>query len=79
MLRSSSIPADRTGRVQTFEQGAMIDKPDTDRNEGNARRQVRLRAALRENLNRRKTQSRNRADQAAAAEGSDSECQDESH
>jgi hypothetical protein len=57
----------------------MVDKPDTDRNEGNARRQVRLRAALRENLKRRKSQSRGRADQAAAAEGADSECQDESH
>ncbi len=34
--------------------------------------------ALRENLKRRKSQSRGRADQAAAAERPDSECQDES-
>ena len=44
---------------------AMIDKPDMDRNGRNAGRQTRLRAALRENLKRRKSQSRGRADQAA--------------
>jgi hypothetical protein len=53
----------------------MIDKPDRDCNGGNAGREMRLRAALRENLKRRKSQSRGRADQAA--ERSDSECQDE--
>ncbi|WP_319798529.1 hypothetical protein [Nitrobacter sp.] len=55
----------------------MSDKPDTDRNGENARRGMRLRAALRENLKRRKLQSRGRADQAVAgnADKSDSECQ----
>jgi hypothetical protein len=55
----------------------MIDKPDRDCDGGNAGREMRLRAALRENLKRRKSQSRGRADQAATAERSDSECQDE--
>jgi hypothetical protein len=54
----------------------MIDKPDTDRG-GNAARERRLRAALRENLKRRKSQSRGRADQTVAAERSDSERDDE--
>jgi hypothetical protein len=56
---------------------AMIDKPDMDRNGGDSGREMRLRAALRENLKRRKLQSRGRADQAAAANRSDSECRDE--
>jgi len=42
----------------------MIDKPDPDRNGRDAARQARLRAALRENLKRRKSQSRGRTDQA---------------
>lgn len=46
----------------------MIDKPDPDRNGRDAARQVRLRAALRENLKRRKSQSRGRTDQAVGAE-----------
>jgi hypothetical protein len=54
----------------------MTDKPDTDRNGGDARREMRLRAALRENLKRRKLQSRSRADQAPAADRSDSKCRD---
>jgi hypothetical protein len=58
---------------------AMIDKPDTDRNGGHAGREMRLRVALRENLKRRKAQIRGRADQAAATERSDSECQGKSH
>jgi hypothetical protein len=55
----------------------MSEKPDTDRNGGDAGREMRLRAALRENLKRRKLQSRGRADQAPAADRSDSECRDE--
>ncbi|WP_198136979.1 hypothetical protein [Nitrobacter hamburgensis] len=55
----------------------MIDKPDTDRNGEHAGREMRLRAALRENLKRRKSQSRGRADQVGATERSDSERQDE--
>jgi hypothetical protein len=56
----------------------MIDKPDTGRNGGDAGREMRLRAALRENLKRRKLQSRGRADQAAAsADRSDPKCRDE--
>ncbi|MEH6951764.1 hypothetical protein V4R08_10530 [Nitrobacter sp. NHB1] len=55
----------------------MIDKPNADRNGGHAGREMRLRAALRENLKRRKSQSRDRADQSAATEKADSECQDE--
>ena len=53
----------------------MIDKADTDRNGADAGRETRLRAALRENLKRRKSQSRDRADQAVAgnADKSDSE------
>ena len=54
----------------------MIDKPATERNGERAGRETRLRAALRENLKRRKSQSRGRADQAAAAEQSDSERED---
>jgi hypothetical protein len=46
----------------------MIDKPDPDRNGRNAGRQARLRTALRENLKRRKSQSRGRADQTADLE-----------
>jgi hypothetical protein len=46
----------------------MIDKPDPDRNDRDAGRQARLRAALRENLKRRKSQSRGRADQTSDAE-----------
>jgi hypothetical protein len=53
----------------------MIDKPDTDRNGRNAGREMRLRAALRENLKRRKSHSRGRDDQAAAAEKSASDCE----
>ena len=49
----------------------MIDKPDPDRNDRDAARQARLRAALRENLKRRKSQSRGRADQPA--DGADGE------
>jgi hypothetical protein len=55
----------------------MSEKPDRDRNGGDAGREMRLRAALRENLKRRKLQSRGRADQAPAADRSDSECRDE--
>jgi hypothetical protein len=44
----------------------MIDKPDMDRDGRNAGRQMRLRAALRENLKRRKSQSRDRAGRTAA-------------
>jgi hypothetical protein len=44
----------------------MIDKCDTDRDAENRGRRMRLRAALRENLKRRKSQSRERADQAAS-------------
>jgi len=69
-------PSERTGHVRTPRQGAMIDKPDTDRG-GNAARERRLRAALRKNLKRRKSQSRGRADQTVAAERSDSERDDE--
>jgi hypothetical protein len=49
----------------------MIDKPDPDRNDRDAGRQARLRAALRENLKRRKSQLRGRADQTADADVSD--------
>jgi hypothetical protein len=49
----------------------MIDKPDPDRNDRDAGRQARLRAALRENLKRRKSQLRGRADQATDAETAD--------
>jgi hypothetical protein len=49
----------------------MIDKPDPDRNGRNEGRQARLRAALRENLKRRKSQSRGRADQTGDAEITD--------
>jgi hypothetical protein len=49
----------------------MIDKPDRERNGGDAGRQARLRAALRENLKRRKSQSRGRADQTTDEETSD--------
>ncbi|MBN9006942.1 MAG: hypothetical protein J0H40_16190 [Rhizobiales bacterium] len=49
----------------------MIDKPDPDRNAKDEGRQARLRAALRENLKRRKSQSRGRADQTADAEVTD--------
>jgi hypothetical protein len=49
----------------------MIDKPDRDRNGGDAGRQARLRAALRENLKRRKSQSRGRADQTGDADTAD--------
>jgi hypothetical protein len=55
----------------------MIDKSDIDRCGGDAKRERRLRSALRENLKRRKAQSRGRADQAAAADEPDSERQDE--
>ncbi|OJU99769.1 MAG: hypothetical protein BGO16_11760 [Nitrobacter sp. 62-23] len=70
--------ANQTGHARTRKpRDAMSDKPDTDRNGEDARREMRLRAALRENLKRRKLQSRGRADQAAAgnADKSDSECQ----
>jgi hypothetical protein len=65
--------------VRTSKQGAMIDKPDTDCSGGDVGREMRLRAALRENLKRRKSQSRGRADQAAAANADriDPECGDE--
>jgi hypothetical protein len=49
----------------------MTDKPDPDRNDRDAGRQTRLRAALRENLKRRKSQSRGRADQLADADVTD--------
>jgi len=49
----------------------MIDKPVPDRNGRDAARQARLRAALRENLKRRKSQSRGRADQPADGEVAD--------
>jgi hypothetical protein len=57
----------------------MSDKPDPDRNGEDARREMRLRVALRENLKRRKLQSRGRADHAVAgnADKSDSECHGE--
>lgn len=55
----------------------MIDNRDTDRDRENGKRRMRLRAALRENLKRRKSQSRGRADQAASAEDTEPECRDE--
>ncbi|MDR6305935.1 hypothetical protein GGQ85_003662 [Nitrobacter vulgaris] len=55
----------------------MIDNRDTDRDAENGKRRMRLRAALRENLKRRKSQSRGRADQAASAEDPEPECRDE--
>ena len=57
------------GYVRALRQkDAMIDKPDMDRNGRNAGRQTRLRAALRENLKRRKSQSRGRVDQATGTQ-----------
>ena len=55
----------------------MVDERDTDRAVENGGRRMRLRAALRENLKRRKSHSRERADQAASAEDPAPDCPDE--
>jgi hypothetical protein len=70
-------PRLRIGRIRNPEQKTMIDKRDTGRDAENGERQMRLRVALRENLKRRKSQARGRADQAAFAENVDSDCPDE--
>jgi hypothetical protein len=46
----------------------MTDEPNQPTHHRESARQQRLREALRENLKRRKSQSRGRADQAAASE-----------
>ncbi|MCP2000371.1 hypothetical protein [Nitrobacter winogradskyi] len=55
----------------------MTEKHDTHRETENGGRRMRLRAALRENLKRRKSQSRGRTDQAASAPDPDPEHRDE--
>ncbi|MCB1393110.1 MULTISPECIES: hypothetical protein [unclassified Nitrobacter] len=55
----------------------MIDKRDTGRDAENGGRRMRLRAALRENLKRRKSQARGRADQAASTEDIEPDHRDE--
>ena len=77
MLNSPAPPRSRIGRIRTPERNTMIDNRDTDRDAENGKRRMRLRAALRENLKRRKSQSRGRADQAASAEDPEPECRDE--
>lgn len=73
---NSPAPTDK-GRIRTFEQKRMTEKRETDREAENGGRRTRLRAALRENLKRRKSQSRGRADQAASATDPDPEHRDE--
>ena len=76
-INSPAPRRSRIGRIRTPERKTMIDKRDTDRDVENGGRRMRLRAALRENLKRRKSQSRERADQAACAEDSAPDCRDE--
>jgi hypothetical protein len=77
MLRFTGFWRIKADMPDSNRRSAMIDKSDTERRGGDAGRQTRLRAALRENLKRRKSQSRGRADRAAAEDRHDSDCRDD--